>query len=264
MLQEIKSAQTITELAAAVDKLTGDITEEITRAVQGTLYNLTEERLYTLKNDADKMIRDNNLSDTEKFIRSESSKLQDEIKTVITDDYTLLNRVNSRADEIINSCSESFKRMRDQIKSAQKISDLQEFGSAKNPELANLVGEMLAKFVDSQLEPLKNKIDSLITSRRFNEADSLIDEQAKTLKQEIISVRSEGALIGKVNDVTESLAKKVKDSRPGFARAFFTFILVVIIIAGGVFAYDNYYNDGKILEQCKTLVLELSNKLNQK
>lgn len=264
MLQEIKSSQSIAELAANVDKLTGDITEEITRAVQGTLYNLTEERLYKLKNDADKMIRDKTLSETEKFIRSESNKLQEEIKTVITDDYTLLNRVNSRADEIINSCSESLRRMREQINSAQNINGLQEFGSAKNPELANLVGEMLAKFVDSQLEPLKEKINSLIVSKKFNEAESLINEQAKTLKQEIISVRSEGALIGKVNDVTESLAKKVKDARPGFARAFFTFILVVAIIAGGVFAYDNYYNEGKILEQCKTLVLELTNKFNAK
>ena len=263
MLQDIKSAATITELAAAVDKLT-DITEEITRAVQGTLYNLTEERLYKLKNEADKMILDKNLSETEKFIRSECTKLQEEIKTVITDDYTLLNRVNSRADEIINSCSDSLKRMREQIKSAQNFNELQEFGSAKNPELANPVGEMLAKFVDSQLEPLKNKIDSLIMSKKFNEAESLINEQAKTLKQGIISVRSEGALIGKVNDVTESLAKKVKDARPGFARAFFTFILVVAIILGGAGAYDYYYNNGQIIEQCKNFVIELTNKFNTK
>ncbi len=263
MTQEIKSASTIKELAAIVDKLdSSNISEQTLRAVQETLNNLTEQALYNLKNDADKLICDKNLSEVENFIKSESSKLQDEIKSVITDDYALLNRVNSRADEIINSCSENLKRMTQQIISAQSVADIKQFAAAKNPVIAQHVGEFLTKFVNAKLEKLQNDINSLIMSKKFNEAESLINSEGAQLKQDILN--GDSNLINKVNNLTQELTKKVFDAKPGFARALFTFILVVAIIAGGVYLFDNYYNDGQITQNVKDFVMELSSKLNTK
>ena len=263
MTQEIKSAPTIKELAAIVDKFDNEnINEQTLRAVQETLNNLTEQALYNLKNDADKMILDKNLPEVESFIKSESTKLQDEIKSVITDDYALLNRVNSRAEEIINSESENLKRMTQQITSAQSVADIKQFAAAKNPVIAQHVGEIITKFVDSSLEKLHKDIDSLLMSKKFNEAESLINSESSKLKQNILN--GDSNLIAKVNNLTHELTKKVSDARPGFLRALFIFIVVVAIIVGGVYFFDISYNDGQITQAAKDLFVELSSKISTK
>lgn len=262
MIQEIKSAPSIKELATIVDNLGDNVDNETLRAVQDTLNNLTERALYDLKNDSDKLICDKNLSEVENFVKSESAKLQDEIKSVITDDYALLNRVNSRADEIINAVSENLKRMTQQIISAQSAADLKQFAAAKNPVIAKNVGEVLTKFVSARLEKLKSDINSLIMSKKFNEAESLINSEGAQLKQDIVN--GDSNLINQVNNLTQELKKKISDAKPGFMRALFTFIFVVAIIAGGVYLFDNYYNDGQITQTVKDLFIELSSKLNAK